>query len=241
MFLTSKNEEQGKYEPLAPLPDTEQHNGHTAHQTRPTRLWFILTVTLALFASFMAGASTTYLAMRNRNHQPGLDSVAPRIPIPSIAREFVPSSNFSNEPPQSGDIPEPIWDSLIPNGLGYFQDTSLVTQPSIPTVFHQLHCLYILRRAYYALSDDDDDDLQRFDFGKNRSIHVPHCFDYLRQGITCSADTTVEPAVDEENGFLGSGFPRQCVDFDALKEYVEERRIFNASGFLAVGYHHDHH
>ncbi|PWY80817.1 hypothetical protein BO94DRAFT_470824 [Aspergillus sclerotioniger CBS 115572] len=174
--------------------------------------------------------------MRHQSSLPSLNNVAPRIPIPSIAREFVPWSNFSNEPPQSGDIPEPIWDSLIPNGLGYFQDASLTNKPSIPTVFHQLHCLYILRRAYYARSDEND--LEGFDFGKNRSIHVPHCFDYLRQGITCSADTTVEPAVDEENGFLGSGFPRQCVDFEALKEYVEERRIFNATGFLAVGYHH---
>ncbi|OOF90604.1 hypothetical protein ASPCADRAFT_156521 [Aspergillus carbonarius ITEM 5010] len=235
MLLPTKSEDHGKYEPLAPLPDTE-HDGHTASPTRPTRLWFILNVTLALFASFIAGASTTYFTIRHRNQQPALDNIAPRIPIPSIAREFVPWSNFSNEPPESGDIPEPIWDSLIPNGLGYFEDASLATQPSIPTVFHQLHCLYILRRAYYSRSDEND--LQDFDFGKNRSIHVPHCFDYLRQGITCSADTTVEPAVDEENGFLGSGFPRQCVDFDALKEYVEDRRIFNATGFLAVGYHH---
>jgi len=101
----------------------------------------------------------------------------------------------------------------------------------IPSVFHQLHCLYLLRRAYYT----PESELQRFDFGRNRSVHVAHCFDYLAQAITCSADSTLEPAVDKEHGFLGSGFARQCSDFEYLKSVVESRRAFNASGFMAWG------
>ncbi|KAJ5928275.1 hypothetical protein N7466_007231 [Penicillium verhagenii] len=121
------------------------------------------------------------------------------------------------------------------DGLGYFKDLSLAPDAAIPTVFHQLHCLYTLRRAYYAKSES----LESFDLGKNRSVHVAHCFDYLQQGITCSADTTVEPAVDEQGGFLGTGFKRQCRDFEYLKEFVAERRIFDKTGFLAVSHHHD--
>ena len=39
---------------------------------------------------------------------------------------------------------------------------------------------------------------------------MAHCFDYLRQGLQCSADSTTEPAVDSVKGFLGAGFPRTC-------------------------------
>lgn len=132
----------------------------------------------------------------------------------------------------------------LKDGLGYFQDAALAPQVSIPTVFHQLHCLYTLRRAYYAETNNDSDPvlLQAFDFGRDRRRHVAHCFDYLLQGLTCAADTAIEPAVPDDDGseheFLGSGVSRQCRDFEALKAFVEERRVFDASGFLAKGTDH---
>ena len=126
--------------------------------------------------------------------------------------------------------------SFSSDGLGYFRDGDLAPVASIPTVFHELHCLYILRRAYYQESDG----LEAFDFGKERSAHVAHCFDYLRQGLTCNIDTTIEPAVGEYGAFLGNGFDRQCQDFEALKDYVAEYRVFDASGFLAAGLDHGH-
>lgn len=61
---------------------------------------------------------------------------------------------------------------------------------------------------------------------------MAHCFDYLRQGIMCSADSSIEPAVDTANGFLGAGFPRQCRDFGELRFWAEEHRAFDAHGFL---------
>ncbi|CAJ2512977.1 Uu.00g010960.m01.CDS01 [Anthostomella pinea] len=199
---------------------------------------------LAVIACFFLTAIGCYFAGRlskpgQASHQKGdaAGSTAPQISVPGIVGEFVFKSPFSQEPPQgegAGDASEPIWDALIPNGVGYFRDGDLAPKISIPTVFHQLHCLYVLRRAYYTRSGE----LQRFDFGKNRTIHAAHCFDYLEQSITCAADSTVEPAEDDANGFLGSGFPRQCRDFEALKDYVERWRVFNATGFLAHGLEH---
>ncbi|KAI1089108.1 hypothetical protein F5B19DRAFT_468785 [Rostrohypoxylon terebratum] len=199
-----------------------------------------LSILIPIFISLVAFAAGVlamqiYIALGDNLH----DDTEQSIPLLGIQREFIYNSPFSREPPQvdgSGEISEPIWDELIPNGLGYFRDEHLALNISIPTVFHQLHCLYLLRRAYYSQSDD----LQEFDFGKDRVSHVAHCFDYLLQGLTCSVDTTIEPAVNEADGFLGSGFSRQCKDFEGLKEFVEERRVFNASGFLAHGLDHGH-
>ncbi|KAI8959245.1 hypothetical protein F5Y11DRAFT_333863 [Daldinia sp. FL1419] len=200
----------------------------------------ILTISIAFFAvaatGFVAGAVLVRsIPCPNDKHisQP----TAPRVPVPPIEREFTYNSPFSREPPKgegAGETSEPVWDALIPKGLGYFKDGDFAPQISIPTVFHQLHCLYVLRRAYYSHSNT----LEGFDFGKNRSIHAAHCFDYLQQSITCSVDSTVESAEDTSNGFLGSGFLRQCRDFTSLKNYVERWRVFNATGFLAHGLDH---
>ena len=38
--------------------------------------------------------------------------------------------------------------------------------------------------------------------------------------------------------FLGSSFGRVCRDFKRLKRFVELRRVFNATGFLAQGLDH---
>ncbi|KAI1114930.1 hypothetical protein F5Y14DRAFT_450550 [Nemania sp. NC0429] len=187
---------------------------------------------------FLSSAGGFLAGLAYKSSSSGSESVnvaAPRVPALTITRTFVFGSPFSEEPPRKGDVPEPVWDALIPNGLGYFKDGHLAPAVSIPTVFHQLHCLYVLRRSYYSQSEQ----LEDFDFGRNRSHHVPHCFDYLEQTITCASDGTVEPAEgDGPDGFLGSGFPRQCRDFETVKDYVERWRVFNATGFLAHGLSH---
>ncbi|KAI1079498.1 hypothetical protein F5B20DRAFT_543764 [Whalleya microplaca] len=205
---------------------------------RICNLFIVVGFIFAVLAGFAAGVFYTKSTPQVRGNDV-FPSTATRIPLPTVQRKFVYSSPFSKRPPHgpgSGAESEPIWDALIPNGLGYFKDGHLAPQPSIPTAFHQLHCLYILRRAYYSQSDD----LQEFDFGKNRTVHAAHCFDYLLQSLTCSADSTVEPAIGREHEFLGSGFQRQCRDFNTLKKFVEEWRVFNASGFLALGLDHGH-
>ena len=102
---------------------------------------------------------------------------------------------------------------------------------SIITVFHQLHCLYTVRRAYFAVNDE----LEDFDFGHERTEHVKHCFEYLRQTLLCTADSTVEPASSMVDNHLSEGrdAPRQCKDFAELRHWTEDRRMFEGHGFLA--------
>ncbi|KAL8658825.1 MAG: hypothetical protein Q9226_000758 [Calogaya cf. arnoldii] len=116
------------------------------------------------------------------------------------------------------------------DGLGYVKYPDQSHNLSVIGVFHQLHCLYTLRRAYYSTSLSE---LEDFDFGIQRQPHVKHCFEYLRQSLLCAADSTLEPAKEVENGFLGWGFTRQCRDVGQLKNWAEEWRAFEAYGFLA--------
>jgi len=117
----------------------------------------------------------------------------------------------------------------------------LAPNVSLPTAIHQLHCLYIVRRAFF--SGGMDGNLTTSDLGKSRAIHVPHCFDYLQQTITCAADGTVEPGVDTVNKRPGRLFTRTCRDYEGLKAWLSAHRVFDAHGFLAYtdreGHQHD--
>lgn len=51
--------------------------------------------------------------------------------------------------------------------------------------------------------------------------HAMHCFDYLRQGIQCSADDALEEGIPELGGVSGWGTIHRCRDFDALKRNLQ--------------------
>ncbi|KAI4129415.1 MAG: hypothetical protein LQ338_002255 [Usnochroma carphineum] len=127
-------------------------------------------------------------------------------------------------------LPE-LGTSATRDGLGYVNEATNLGKGnfSVISVFHQMHCLYTLRRAYYSNGTGGED----FDFGLERNQHVAHCFEYLRQSIQCSADSTIEPAEHAANGFLGWGFPRMCRDYTELSHWAEKRRAFDGHGFLA--------
>ena len=88
---------------------------------------------------------------------------------------------------------------------------------------------------FYA---DSGEELEDFDFGIDRTPHAAHCFEYLRQSLMCSADSSLEPAENARAGFLGWGFQRQCRDFRSLMVWAETWRAFDAHGFLAKDLHH---
>ena len=68
------------------------------------------------------------------------------------------------------------------------------------------------------------------------SDHLEHCFDYLRQGIMCAGDLTLESARVEKDGSRiqvdGWGIAHQCRDWNAIKTFAIEHRASNRSGIL---------
>ena len=151
------------------------------------------------------------------------------------------------------------------------------------SMFHQLHCLVrlfgaiklagalfsfadtlqsLVRTNYYAalngtipppshqpgidlLSKEKQTMLQR--------AHIAHCFDYVRQGIMCAADMTIEsPNVPPEEWFEGIseellrekfgdqkpvfvdgwGIKHQCRSFDEAKDWVFRNRVPDDAGLV---------
>ena len=106
-----------------------------------------------------------------------------------------------------------------PGGPGYHASVE---------VFHQLHCLNLLRKALY-FNVDYYRHLGQGAFADSELIirpHVTHCLDMLRQQLMCSADTVVFPYIWVEGLGPVPNFNRKhkCRNFDAIREWAEEKQ-----------------
>lgn len=63
---------------------------------------------------------------------------------------------------------------------------------------------------------------------------MAHCFDYLRQGVMCAGDMTLEPVLDLGDVTVqavdGWGVEHRCRSFEAMKGWAEGRRFLNSTG-----------
>ncbi|KAK3351077.1 hypothetical protein B0H65DRAFT_567985 [Neurospora tetraspora] len=89
-------------------------------------------------------------------------------------------------------------------------------------VYHQLHCLDLIRKHFYPERYGGDRDMteqQR----KEYWIHLEHCIDNLRQTIMCYSDISTIPWMYMER--VHANFPSAktthiCRDFDKLTEWM---------------------
>lgn len=99
------------------------------------------------------------------------------------------------------------------------QDGGYVVQLA---VFHQLHCLNLLRKGIYGGVDmTNSDDLMGIE-------HLDHCIDMLRQGIMCSSDITpitfTRTSLDTSMKVVAE-VVHTCRSFSKIQQWAWNRRI----------------
>jgi hypothetical protein len=105
------------------------------------------------------------------------------------------------------------WSSIRPAGMGYVYLGQSYFSFGV-SMWHQLHCLDHLRTVI-VLGDDG-------------SGHTEHCFHYLRQGILCAADTTLEPGgptmllANGDQIATGENVTHTCRDWRQVYDWMEE-------------------
>ncbi|TGO76835.1 hypothetical protein BELL_0134g00070 [Botrytis elliptica] len=147
------------------------------------------------------------------------------------------------------------WDSLMPAGRGFIlveNPEKYGLRPGLPSangpdrysvsVFHQLHCLGMIRESYNSVlmgvrpHIHGDENLSDSAAQESEKEHTSHCFDYLRQAMMCSADMTIEWAMEMPDGkppftVDGWGITHMCRDWKhVLKWMGEHRSPVNSSG-----------
>ncbi|KAI1455387.1 hypothetical protein F4805DRAFT_459767 [Annulohypoxylon moriforme] len=201
-------------------------NGTDEIPTRPRNIWLVPIVTsLLCLLSFGAG-----WILGAAGAQPSaLPDIIPSIPAIGLSRQQVLTQPEMQAAPPANGSHEPDWDKLIPDGLGYVKHPSLAPEFSVIGVFHQLHCLYTVRRAYYAAyAASIGQEFNRV--GVREPDHIGHCLDYLQQSLVCAADIGIEP-------FYAGHYPdvmfgRQCRDFSEIQAWATRWRAVNGSGFI---------
>ncbi|OBT83000.1 hypothetical protein VE02_08257 [Pseudogymnoascus sp. 03VT05] len=131
-----------------------------------------------------------------------------------------------------------VWDMLFPLGAGFVEvqkpwnyglrggfpvrDTKVPTEIYSISMFHQLYCLSILRDAFGR-----DRDVSEHQAAEN---NLGHCFDYLRQAIMCTGDTTLETALVNADGEMVPGFDgwgdvHECRSYEAIFDFAAAHRV----------------
>jgi hypothetical protein len=97
------------------------------------------------------------------------------------------------------------WAAIFPPGGGFIQFGP--GEIFGVALFHQMHCLTRIREAM-AL--------------RKSSLHVHHCFTYLRQVILCEANPTIEPVIPIiGRRSVDAEVPRVCKDWTKVYKVLE--------------------
>lgn len=148
-----------------------------------------------------------------------------------------------------------MWRPIV--GQGTVRLSSDSYQAYTLSVMHQLHCIvsqchlikvhaeclcrligeWSIHQSFYTIlhtTPGEAADLHDFP-------HIRHCFDYIRQGLMCSADTSLEPVDMVLGGVTGWNSTHICRDFSSVAQWAEDHRTNNLRGFREVHKAHGEH
>ncbi|PVH78109.1 hypothetical protein DL98DRAFT_590633 [Cadophora sp. DSE1049] len=145
-------------------------------------------------------------------------------PKNTIATPFKANLTYQSLDPSTDDQ----WTQLVtPNGGFILEKSGDDWQVYGVGMFHQLHCLQIIRNHIQELYSKLD---ARHGGGMKRGVvhghhldlgHTLHCMDYFRQVFLCFADGSLEPSIADSEGGLPTTngmVPHQCRDPSPLYE-----------------------
>lgn len=159
-----------------------------------------------------------------------------RFTASSFSTTSMPASPYEGRPSDSNNA---LWSSLTDVGM-YVMTASEYAQVNFETaplhdsqgsqylvmleVFHQLHCLNVLRLQVYQPGGLESLEEQA---RAKKEIHVNHCVDYLRQVLMCHGDMTPITIQTKEDHWppyeARFDIRHTCRDFERLHAFAAER------------------
>jgi hypothetical protein len=94
-------------------------------------------------------------------------------------------------------------------------------------IFHQIHCLNLLRHLAWAEYDRDEQHGKK-PYSELHWVHVSHCTDMLMQNIMCAGNTdvlTFNWMETQKWPFPDFFVNHQCRDFDTIVRWQEENAL----------------
>ncbi|KAI5927173.1 hypothetical protein F4810DRAFT_707123 [Camillea tinctor] len=165
-------------------------------------------------------------------------------PVEDIIRyeNVVFSTGFGHERTEYQGPPTPerdaLWDDLYGFGISRIprESASKLVNKTVPipgepgqyviqlNVFHQLHCLNMIRKSLYSdVEYPPDHELMGIE-------HIEHCYDALRQSLMCSADVTPLPwqwVEEVQEAKEVARVAHTCRDFEAVRTWAKENAVIH--------------
>lgn len=227
--------------------DERESPSELSSSTKPSRWSSFLNLRLALLLLLLLSFLFNIFHLYTRH-----------VPTPSSRSQFIPDVPYTSRPVifhqddhwvGASPATDALWNQHVENALlGYVRipnPAAYALKPGVTygmngsevfsiSMYHQLHCLAMIRQAYYHPLEGQ----MHHGGGKGaapsetaqRGAHMDHCFDYLRQGISCAADMTIEWAKVEYDGTRrqvdGWGISHwRCRDPEKVEEFVSKYRV----------------
>jgi len=234
----------------SPTEDSSFLPSSALHRKRSATNWlrFLFVGFVSLLFGMGAGYGLRDLIPGGQTAKWTSDAPAQSLKTPLVDQEFEFRPIYGDPPSHESDA---AWAAMIPKGRGFVkvEDSGDNDGLYCVSVFHQLHCLNMLRQGYYAAIEaanagpsgttSDEGPPSPIPGGGHHShhhhahmdtSHMGHCFDYLRQALACGADSSLEKRNATVQGVRGWGTSHQCRDFNALKQWTEEHRYSDSDG-----------
>ncbi|KAF4867812.1 Oxidase ustYa [Colletotrichum siamense] len=187
-----------------------------------------------LLLVFVAVVSNNASRLNSGSALYGEEPLRGEMRLKTAPRTFLLDLNYAMPPSPKVDK---AWSSLLPERGGFFIHPKIAPKESCLAVFHQIHCLDMLRRALYETRPDimnqgeNKSSTASSNHGKRDKTteineahdmyHLGHCFDLLRQAIMCKPDLTIEIANTTLNGVTGFGTEHQCINWEELMNWIK--------------------
>ncbi|KAK1464128.1 hypothetical protein CMEL01_12889 [Colletotrichum melonis] len=197
-----------------------------------------LHLTYVLLLVFVAGVSNCLPPiLMTRPVYFGAEPLRSEIRLKTSTRVF--QQDYAYAMPPSPEV-DAAWSSLLPQNGGFFTHPTLAPTESCVAVFHQIHCLDMLRKALYEVRNntmehrghekmDTDSSNEKIYASEAEELnashdmdHLGHCFDLLRQVIMCRPDLTIEVANVVVDGVTGFDTEHQCIDWSELMDWMKK-------------------
>jgi len=244
-----KTSGKSKYEHVAPedrqplnpdeQPSPAEDIAALRHALHCLKLWLIVVSVVFGLAILMVAGSRyghRYLPARLQSLQWRPSHSGPIPEMPMITKAFDGDDRFAH---LSNPHSNQMWYSIMPQGNGFItvRNPRLHKQlkPGLKTpknkdsevytvsMFHQLHCLIAIRSHLWGLDSASKSHNQTaLDKLYADTMHMDHCFDYVRQALMCAGDMTLEwpdfvkGEDGEEHRMDGESIPHQCKSWVSL-------------------------
>ncbi|KAJ0165925.1 hypothetical protein CTA2_9444 [Colletotrichum tanaceti] len=220
--------------------NSEDEAGEEIHtrESRLERYWRYSKIHLFYAILLIAVAAVSRYTSPGNTQQEyyGDEPVKTELRLSTVPRTFKLDLDYAMPPSVKVDE---SWASIFPKEGGFFRHPKLAPQKSCMAVFHQLHCLDMLREALYearpdltnrtltqngsrSASSHPEHDAANDRDHSHDMYHIGHCFDLVRQSLMCKPDLTIEVPDPAVGGVAGFGTEHQCVNWQQLMDWMRD-------------------